>query len=368
MTPLYQWTLAWAKLYKGEMNMKKVFALLLACVLTLSLAACGGDTGAAAPPDASANTPDRSQSEPQQPAEAPLDYPKSNITCIIPYGAGGTMDTLSRALFESIPDGLVPSGVNFVVENVAGGGGLVGTEQGLTRKADGYTIVGVNGDLIINHAIGATEIVLEEDFVPIVCLQDEPYCLIGPGEGECSTLEGFINKLKSGDNGVTVAITGAGSPGGLATRALSESFGVEIKTVTFDANNDCALSVTTGECDATFINVSGVAGQVEAGTLKVLAVTTAEEAPSLPGIPSIAQTYPECGDLNLRSVCFLGALADTDPAIIQWLSDTLNQGVASQSYADLTAPQMMIPKVWDIDGMTQYCKEAYAFYVSLLEE
>ena len=140
--------------------MKKVFALLLACVLTLSLAACGGDTGAAAPPDASANTPDSSQSEPQQPAEAPLDYPKSNITCIIPYGAGGTMDTLSRALFESIPDGLVPSGVNFVVENVAGGGGLVGTEQGLTRKADGYTIVGVNGDLIINHAIGATEIVL----------------------------------------------------------------------------------------------------------------------------------------------------------------------------------------------------------------
>lgn len=347
--------------------MKKVFALLLACALTLSLAACGGQPASTpdpAPKDTQQDTAQPAAPEPEKPA---LDYPKSNITCIIPYGAGGTMDTLSRALFESIPDGLVPSGVNFVVENIAGGGGLVGTEQGLTRKADGYTIVGVNGDLIINHAIGATEIVLEEDFVPIVCLQDEPYCLIGPGQGDCSTLEGFINKLKSGDNAVTVAITGAGSPGGLATRALSEDFGVAIKTVTFDANNDCALSVTTGECDATFINVSGVAGQVEAGTLKVLAVTTAEEAPSLPGIPSIAQTYSECSDLNLRSVCFLGALADTDPAIIEWLSETLNQGVASQSYADLTAPQMMIPKVWDIEGMTQYCKEAYEFYVGLLE-
>lgn len=345
--------------------MKKVFALLLACAMMLSLAACGG-SGSASDSNSGSGTTQQPES---QPAEKSLDYPKSNVTCIIPYGAGGTMDTLSRALFESIPDGLVPSGVNFVVENIAGGGGLVGTEQGLTRAADGYTIVGVNGDLIINHAIGATEIVLEEDFVPIVCLQDEPYCLIGPGEGDCSTLEGFINKLRSGDNAVTVAITGAGSPGGLATRALSSAFGVQIKTVTFDANNDCALSVTTGECDATFINVSGVAGQVEAGTLKVLAVTTAEEAPSLPGTPSIAQTYPdECGGLNLRSVCFLGALADTDPAIIQWLSETLNQGVASQSYADLTAPQMMIPKVWDIDGMTQYCKEAYEFYVSLLEE
>lgn len=338
--------------------MKKFFALALTLVMALTLAACGGGGEEQAP-----------GAEEQTPVEEPkLDYPKSNITCIIPYGAGGTMDTLSRALFESIPDGLVPSGVNFVVENVAGGGGLVGTEQGLTKKADGYTIVGVNGDLIINHAIGATDIVLEEDFVPIVCLQDEPYCLVGPGTGECSTLEGFINKLKGGDNAVTVAITGAGSPGGLATTALSDAFGVQIKTVTYDANNDCALAVTTGECDATFINVSGIAGQVEAGTLAVLAVTTSEEAPSLPGIPSIAQSYPEeCGDLNLRSVCFLGALADTDPAIIEWLSETLNAGVASDKYAELTEPQMMIPKVWDIEGMTQYCKEAYQFYVSLLE-
>lgn len=341
--------------------MKKVFALFLACLLTLSLTACGGKEDPAPEQD-----PDTQTTEP---AQTTLDFPKSNITCVIPYGAGGTMDTLSRALFESIPDGLVPSGVNFVVENIAGGGGLVGTEQGLTRKADGYTIVGVNGDLIINHAIGATEIVLEEDFVPIVCLQDEPYCLVGPATGDCSTLEGFVEKLKSSDNAVTVAITGLGSPGGLATVALSDDFGSQIKTVTYDSSNDCALAVVTGECDATFINVSGVAGQIEAGTLKLLAVTTAEEAPSLPGIPSIAQTYPEeCGDLNLRSVCFLGALADTDPAIIQWLSETLNAGVASDSYAELTKPQMMIPKVWDIDGMTQYCKEAYEFYVSLLAE
>lgn len=174
--------------------MKKVFALFLTCLMTLSLVACGG-TGTTTEEETSGGNTE---------AEETLDFPTGNITCIIPYGAGGTMDTLSRALFESIPDGLVPSGVNFVVENVAGGGGLVGTEQALTKKADGYTIVGVNGDLIINHAIGATDIVLEEDFVPIVCLQDEPYCLVGPATGDCSTLEGFVEKLKSGDNAVTV--------------------------------------------------------------------------------------------------------------------------------------------------------------------
>ena len=335
--------------------MKKAIATLLAGLMLLSLTACGGSSGS--------QTQDQSQNQnpgQEEPAKQ-LDFPKSNITCIIPYGAGGTMDQLSRALFESIPDGLLPKGVNFVVENIAGGGGLVGTEQALTRKADGYTIAGVNGDLIINHAIEATNIVIEEDFTPIVCLQDEPYCLIGPAEGDCSSLEGFIEKLKSGDNAVTVAITGLGSPGGLASVALSKGFGKQVKTVTYDSSSDCALAVVTGECDATFAPVTVVTGQIEAGTLKTIAVTTAEESDSLPGVPSIAQNYSECADMNL------GALGDTDPEIVQWLSDTLNEAVASQSYADLTAPMMMTPKVWDMDGMSQYCKEAYEYYVSILK-
>lgn len=231
--------------------MKKGIALLLATLMCLSLTACGGTGEQSSGQDSSGED------------TAAPDYPTTNISCIIPYGAGGTMDQLSRALFQSLSEDALPSNVNFVVENVAGGGGLVGTEQGLTRAADGYTIVGVNGDLIINRAIGATDIVLQEDFTPIVCLQDEPYCLIGPADGDCSTLEGFINKLSSGDNAVTVAITGLGSPGGLATIALSNAFGCQIRTVTYDSSNDCALAVVTGECDATFINVSGVAGRLK---------------------------------------------------------------------------------------------------------
>ena len=109
--------------------------------------------------------------------------------------------------------------------------------------------------------------------------------------------------------------------------ALSKGFGKQVKTVTYDSSSDCALAVVTGECDATFAPVTVVTGQIEAGTLKTIAVTTAEESDSLPGVPSIAQNYSECADMNLRSVCFLGALGDTDPEIVQWLSDTLNEAV-----------------------------------------
>ena len=72
--------------------------------------------------------------------------------------------------------------------------------------------------------------------------------------------------------------------------------------------------------------------------------------------------------MDLRSVCFLGIRSDADPAIIEWLHNTLNEGVASETYAELTDSQMMTPKVWDIEGMTQYCEEAYNYYVGLLAE
>ena len=170
--------------------------------------------------------------------------------------------------------------------------------------------------------------------------------------------------VKSGDTLMGICKRHYGTtPGGLASVALSKGFGKQVKTVTYDSSSDCALAVVTGECDATFAPVTVVTGQIEAGTLKTIAVTTAEESDSLPGVPSIAQNYSECADMNLRSVCFLGALGDTDPEIVQWLSDTLNEAVASQSYADLTAPMMMTPKVWDMDGCGRFrlcCKPIFS--------
>lgn len=325
--------------------MKKLRTLLLVTVLALSIATVGFAAG---------------QVEKK-------DYPTRNITCITPYGAGGTMDTLSRFLFESIPAGELPDKITIVSENIPGAGGLVGTEHALQRKADGYTIAGVNGDLIINRAIGATNIVLEESFIPLVVLQDEPYTLIAPATGPLSTLEGFINQLKSGDNGVTIAITGPGSPGGLAAEALSKGFGVKVKTVTYDASHTCALAVVQGECDATFAPVTVVTGQIEANTLKVIGLTTATESPTLPGVPSIAQSYSEVHDMDLHSFCMLGALAGTDEAIVDYLRSVFYKAVTSEQYAKLTAPLMMTPVAMDYDEMTQSSINYYNYYMRLLE-
>lgn len=349
--------------------MKKALALLCALMMLLTLAACSGQSASSEPTEKP--VADGAPAEDAAPADdeivAPVDYPIKNINCIMPYGAGGTMDTLGRLVFECIPEDMKPD-IQFTVENIAGSGGLVGTEQALTYAADGYTLCGVNGDLIINHAIGATDIVLEEDFTPLVCLQDEPYCLIGPAEGECSTLEGFMDKVRSGDDAVTVAISGEGTPGGLAVKAIQKAFGVSIKTISYSDSTASALAVVTGECDATFTPVTVVTGQVEAGELAVIAVTTETEAASLPGIPAIAEQYEELKDMNLRSFCMIGAVGNPGDEIINYLSSILNASVASDAYADQTAGLGMTPVVWSVEDMIDYCATVYQYYVSILAE
>ena len=105
--------------------MKKGIALLLATLMCLSLTACGGTGEQSSGQDSSGED------------TAAPDYPTTNISCIIPYGVGGTMDQLSRALFQSLSEDALPSNVNFVVENVAGrrrsGGHRAGADPGCGR-------------------------------------------------------------------------------------------------------------------------------------------------------------------------------------------------------------------------------------------
>ena len=105
---------------------KRIFAVL--CVMTMAislLAGCGGQSST----DSSTDSDSASSS-------APPNFTKNNITVVVPYGAGGTTDLSTRALLE-VAGNALPSGVNFVVENVGGSAGMVGVQQVLNSKADG---------------------------------------------------------------------------------------------------------------------------------------------------------------------------------------------------------------------------------------
>lgn len=338
---------------------KRIFALLCTMTLALSmLTGCGGGSN---------NTPDDGSSSDSSNSSS-LDYPKKNISVIVPYGAGGTTDLTTRALFEAVADDAMPKTSNFVVENIAGGSGLTGTEQAMTAKADGYTLLAVTGDIVLSRAMGATDIVPEEAFIPLVCTQYQSYCLIAKNNSDFDTLEKFIEKVKSGDDVVTVATTGVGTPGGLACIALEQYFGKSIRTVTYDSSANCVVAVASGEVDATFQPATAAIGQVEAGELSFIAVTSKEASPDLPGVPSIAATYPEAADMDLNSVICVCALAGTDQAIVDYLRDILNDALLSDKYAESVSTFLMTPVSMDVEQLESLWPDAYNFYMEYLSK
>ena len=199
---------------------KRIFAVL--CVMTMAislLAGCGGQSST----DSSTDSDSASSS-------APTNFPKNNITVVVPYGAGGTTDLSTRALLE-VAGNALPSGVNFVVENVGGSAGMVGVQQVLNSKADGYTLVAMSCDLPLNRALGVTDVVAEEALIPICRTQFEPYAIIVRADSEIQSLEDMVAKAQSAPEALSVGITGIGTGNGLACLAIQDYFGCTLKLV-----------------------------------------------------------------------------------------------------------------------------------------
>ena len=144
---------------------KRLLVSLMAAATLFSLAACSGGSNQPASTGTPAST---------SPDGATLDFPKQDITLIVPYAAGGTTDLLARALTTQLSDDL---GVNVIVQNVEGGGGTTGTSQAVNSKADGYTLaICSNGGYLINPEINEVGYTWETT-TPICIVSEIPIAL-----------------------------------------------------------------------------------------------------------------------------------------------------------------------------------------------
>lgn len=294
-------------------------------------------------------------------------YPTKNINAICPYGAGGTTDLAMRGLFDAVAEDAMPSGTSFVVSNVSGGSGLVGASQFANSNADGYTIGVVNCDLVLNKVLGNTEISVDQ-FTPLVAIQTDPYMVIVRDDSPFKTFEELVDYALEHPGEVSIGDTGEGGVPHLAVTALEKNLGLSFKSVSYDSSGDSVVAVVSGEVDATISHSAPAAGQLDAGGVKAIAVTSNERLSTYPDVPAIGELYDELSDMQVMSWIFVVTLKDAPEESVTFLRDVFGNAIKSDKFQKTLASfYMQKTNLPDSKAMIDFIDNQYAYYQTLVK-
>ncbi len=244
----------------------------------------------------------------------PAGLPDKPVRIVVPNAPGGGPDLIARLLAPRLAETLRQS---VVVDNRASNNGIVGSEIGARGTPDGSVITVGNAG---THAINATlyrKLPYDplRDFVPVSEVANAAMALVTSGKLPAATLREFIAEAKKAQGRFSIAV--AGATGEIAGNALKMMAQVEMNNVNYKGGAPAVIAVIANEAQMTLTNYTAVATQVEAGRLKLLAVTSAQRAAQIPHVPTVAESGFEGYDFNLWYGLFVPA--KTPAATVQAL-------------------------------------------------
>lgn len=219
-------------------------------------------------------------------------WPTKPIRFVVPYPAGGPLDTVARAIGDKLKDSL---GQPVVVENRPGAGGNLGADYAARQPADGYTIV---MGAVATHAINPTLFSKMpydpvKDFAPITLVADVPNVLVmHPGKAaelHIESVRDLVEYARKNPGKLDYASGGNGSAGHLSGELFKSLARISMVHIPYNGAAPAQLSVLSGQTDLIFDNLASASANIKAGKLKAFAVTTASRATALPELPTIAE-------------------------------------------------------------------------------
>jgi tripartite-type tricarboxylate transporter receptor subunit TctC len=213
-------------------------------------------------------------------------YPSRPITFIVPYGAGGPVDVLARALSEPMRAAL---GQPIIIENVVGANGTIGVGRAVHAAPDGYTVnIGNWPSNITNGAIYNLNYDVQKDLVPVVRLPQNPYIAVVRKDLPAKDLKEFIAWLKANPDKATEGTAGLGSGQHISGVYFQKITGVKFQFVPYKAgSSDIIRDITAGHIDFTFDQAITSLSHIKSGNVRALAVTSNQRLEAAPEIPTV---------------------------------------------------------------------------------
>jgi tripartite-type tricarboxylate transporter receptor subunit TctC len=258
-------------------------------------------------------------------------WPERTVRMIVPFAAGAGADTVGRVFAEELARAL---GQAVVVDNKGGAGGLIGTTEGAHAPADGYTLLLTSqGTTVFNMGLyKAPGYDPLKDLVPVTVTGVLPNVLVIAPTNPAANAADLIAQARAKPGELTYGSSGVGSSLHMSGVTLEQRTGVRLQHVPYRGAPAAVLAVVNGEVTMGFFNAPTVLGQIKAGKLKPLAVTSQSRSVMLPDVP----TMIEAGVPDFVVAGWLGfALpANTPRTIVSRFNTELNRIAQSREVKD----------------------------------
>ncbi|MGH6726487.1 MAG: tripartite tricarboxylate transporter substrate binding protein [Pseudolabrys sp.] len=218
-------------------------------------------------------------------AEWPADRP---IHVIVGFGAGGGTDIVSRIVAQPLSELLKQS---VVVENKVGAGGTIAAETVARADKDGYTALMTSPAHTVSAAmLKSIRYDAIKDFAPVAWVADSAFVFVAKKDFPANDIKGLIALAKASPGELNFADVGVGSTQNFAGELLRQMAGIDTKHIPYRNTPGVVAALLAGEVDYGVELAHAVRGQVEAGQLKLLAVGAPARWPTLPNVPTVAES------------------------------------------------------------------------------
>ena len=217
-------------------------------------------------------------------------YPNKPIRILVPFVAGGAVDTLARLVGSKLSEQM---GQPVVVENRAGAGGNLAPDALSKSAPDGYTVLLTTNGLAISPSLDRKlPFDVQKDFVAVTQVVASQLVIVATPKLPANSIAELVALAKAKPGGLNYGSTGIGNPLHLTMEMLKSATGISIQAVPYRGDAPLNAALIAGEVDVAVVPMSTVLSHVASGTIKALAIGGAKRSPALPNVPTVAETIP----------------------------------------------------------------------------
>ncbi|MBX9847338.1 MAG: tripartite tricarboxylate transporter substrate binding protein [Xanthobacteraceae bacterium] len=296
-------------------------------------------------------------------AQAQQKFPSGAVRIIVPYVPGGGVDIAARTLGEFLSERW---GSPVVVENRTGGATIVGISAVATAAPDGQTLLLTATPLLVNPTLQPNlPYDTLRDFAGVGMVVEQPVALVAHPSVGANKLSELVADMKQNDRTLHYGSSGIGGISHLLGEMFARTAGVKLTHVPYRGSAGATVDLLAGTIPLVFDSGFSAKSQVDAGKLKVLAISSGSRLPHLPNVPTFSEDYP---GFEASSVQMLLAPGRTPRPVIERMSADVQGVVKSPAFAAKVRQVALEPIASTAEELDAYMRREIAKWEKVIRE